>query len=169
MLDGAKLIESATNALAVDPGLSGAIWRIGSGSFFGRRDFKALPEIALALRDLCSFGPLDVCVIEDVHAMPKQGVCSMFSFGKAAGYAEAALSLCAPAGCPILTVAPQRWQNWVRKEFGWPLQYQFDSRQICLNHFPKYTEYFARKMDHNSADAVLMACWGLQQIKNPGS
>jgi crossover junction endodeoxyribonuclease RuvC len=46
--------------------------------------------------------------IEAVHAMPKQGVTSSFTFGK--GYGALLMALTA-AGIPFETVTPQKWQK----------------------------------------------------------
>lgn len=49
-------------------------------------------------------------VLEKVHAMPGQGVCSMFTFGK--GYGEIRGMLKA-AGIPIIEPTPQAWKKKV--------------------------------------------------------
>lgn len=89
--------------LAVDPGKSGAVCRIGKGCFDVRRDFKDLQSIALAIADLargCDYG-----IIENVHAMPGQGVVSMFTFGKATGTAFGALFLALAKTAPSIRSA----------------------------------------------------------------
>src|SRR5271170_518657 len=91
------LPSSPAVVLAIDPGLSGAVCKLriaGSYDLDVRRDFKALPAIARAIQDLSA--GVTHAVIELVHAMPGQGVCSMFSFGRAAGVADGALALALP-------------------------------------------------------------------------
>ena len=39
---------------------------------------------------------------------------------------------------------------------------EFDSRAICLSLFPSYGHILKRKKDHNTADALLIGVWALQ-------
>ena len=151
--------------LAVDPGLSGAVARLESGIIQLRRDFRILPDIACAIRDL-SVGCTHA-VIENVHAMPGQGVCSMFSFGRAAGVADGALALSLPS-IEVEAISPQKWQNFFRARHGIPKDQDFDSRALALEIFPIMAPYFSRKKDHNSADAALIAVWKAFQLRAPG-
>ena len=152
-----ELLNASAVVLAVDPGLSGAVCRLGGGHFDILRDFKKLPDIAFAIRAL-SCG-LTHAVIELVHAMPGQGVCSMFSFGRAAGVADGALALC--AGVPVEQVTPQKWQQFFRQRLAIPKETPFDSRTIASTILPLSATYLMRVKDHNSADAILLAAWKL--------
>ena len=49
-----------------------------------------------------------VCAVEKVGAMPGQGVTSMFSFGKSAGYIEGVLTTLT---IPYQLVPPQKWKK----------------------------------------------------------
>jgi len=154
-------VGAPVSVLAIDPGLSGAVCRMGQGRFDILRDFKTLPDIARAIAKLAP--GVDHAVIEFVHAMPGQGVCSMFSFGRAAGVADGALALSLPADRQVHQVAPQKWQNMFRQWDGIPKGTAFDSRTLASKLFPSFSQtYFTRKKDHNSADAALMAVWCLQ-------
>jgi hypothetical protein len=146
--------------LGVDPGLSGAVARLGGGKLEIKRDFKSPADIAAAVRDLAP--GTSQAVIEDVHAMPGQGVCSMFSFGNSTGWAQSALFLC-HQGETVL-VSPMKWQYYFRQLFGITKGTEFNSRELATMLFPSYSSLFARKKDHNSADAVLLASWlGLER------
>jgi hypothetical protein len=147
--------------LAIDPGLSGAVCRLGARTLDLRRDFKTLPDIAHAVHDLSA--GVTHTVIELVHAMPGQGVCSMFSFGRATGVADGALALCFN-GLIVEEVAPLRWQNFFRKHYDMGRDWQFDSRALALRLFPAHANLFKRVKDHNSADAVLLAVWKARQL-----
>jgi crossover junction endodeoxyribonuclease RuvC len=149
--------------LAVDPGLSGAVARFcpQEKRLTILRDFKSLPDIARAVKTL-AIG-VDYAVIELVHAMPGQGVCSMFSFGRAAGVADGALVLSLPE-LVVESVSPQKWQNAFRKWYNIPKEVAFDSRAIATKFFPDFAHYFTRKKDHNSADAALIAVWKAAQL-----
>ena len=147
--------------LAIDPGLSGAVCRLEPGSIRVRRDFRILPDIARAIQDLSA--GVTHAVIENVHAMPGQGVCSMFSFGRAAGVADGALALALPA-LLVESVAPQKWQNFLRVQYHIPKDQPFNAREIAASVFPNYTHLFERKKDHNTADACLIAVWKAYQL-----
>jgi crossover junction endodeoxyribonuclease RuvC len=147
--------------LAIDPGLSGAVCRLWHGKLELRRDFKTLPEIARAIQDLSA--GVTHAVIELVHAMPGQGVCSMFSFGRAAGVADGALALSLPQ-LIVESIAPQKWQNWFRAKYGIVKGQDFNSRELALKLFPDKADFFRRVKDHNSADAALLAVWKSHQL-----
>lgn len=156
------LINAPTTVLAVDPGLSGAVCKMGRGEFVLIRDFKTFPDIAKAIQKL-SYG-VSHAVMEFVHAMPGQGVCSMFSFGRAAGVADGALALCLPEGCESLQVSPQKWQNFFRTRMNIPKSTEFDSRLLASKLLPNFLPFFLRKKDHNSADATLMAICRMVEV-----
>jgi crossover junction endodeoxyribonuclease RuvC len=66
-------------------------------------DEDAFADLIDELADevLCAF-------LEQVHAMPKQGVTSVFSFGQIYGATRMALAF---SGIDFLTIAPQRWKG----------------------------------------------------------
>jgi hypothetical protein len=155
-----ELVNAPICVLAIDPGMSGAVFKIGKGHFEGRRDFTCRRDIALAIKHLSE--GVDAAVIENVHAMPGQGVCSMFSFGRSAGAADSALYLCLP-DTPLDEVAPQKWQNHFRRQLDLRAGQLFDSVAIASSIVPSYApQFLTRKKDHNSADAILMAVWKIQ-------
>ncbi len=110
-----------------------------------------------------SHGRPDLAIIESVHAMPGQGVCSMFSFGRGVGQLEALLVY---KGVPWRAVAPQRWQKtvlgslpgsegkraaiaWIRQQ--WPT--------LNLRASPRC------KTDHDGmADALAIAFYGFKTL-----
>ena len=49
-----------------------------------------------------------IACVERVNAMPQQGVTSMFTFGKSAGYIEGVLSA---FHIPYQTILPKRWKH----------------------------------------------------------
>lgn len=156
--------------LAIDPGLSGAVCRYTCNESHTlaalevRRDFKTLPDIANSIKYLSDNAGITHAVIELVHAMPGQGVCSMFSFGRAAGVADGALALCFPG--QVESVAPQKWQNWFRLTYGIGKEQAFDSRALAIKILPEHADLFKRKKDHNTADACLIAVWKAYQLSS---
>lgn len=102
-------------SIGIDPGLKGAWAAIKDGIVI----FSGLLPFAYGELDILNFS-LDLrtithndaalCVIEKVHAMPKQGVCSMFAFGK--GYGEL-IGMLKTLAIPIVLVTPQEWKKKV--------------------------------------------------------
>jgi hypothetical protein len=89
-------------------------------------------------------------MIEAVHAMPGQGVTSMFSMGYGLGLWHALL-----VGHEILweDVSPQRW----KKAFDLDRDKE-KSRALAQSLFPG--AFFNRKKDHGRAEAALIAEYG---------
>lgn len=159
-----SLINANRCVIAIDPGLSGAVVRLGRGALQVYRDFKVPPEIALTVKSVCSGAVApDLAVIEAVHAFPGQGVCSVWSFSESTAYAKCALCLCAPPGMTAQEVQPEAWQKFYRLAGLNPPGRDFDARAIALKLFPSYAHLFKRKKDHNSADAVLLGAYALIQ------
>lgn len=142
--------------LGVDPGKSGAVCRLGGGSFDVRRDFKVRGDIARAIRDLrqgVQFG-----VIEFVHSMPTDGIVGCFTFGRAAGEADGAMALCLRG--PTEEVSPQEWQQFYRRLLDLP-KGDFESRAVVPKVLPCALPFLGRAKDHNTGDAILIAAWKL--------
>jgi hypothetical protein len=160
------LIQSPRKVLAIDPGLSGAVVKLGGGCAIANRDFKEIGDIAKSIQRLSPSA--DVAVLEHVHAMPGQGVSSCFSFGRAEGAAWGALACCREDLTPVV-VSPVKWQNFFRERDGVPRPHEFDSRALASLYLPSKADLFSRKKDHNTADAFLMAIWFLLTFKEDSS
>jgi hypothetical protein len=156
-----ELPPTSAVILACDPGLSGAVCCLKNGSIELRRDFKVLPDIARGVAQLSQ--GVTHCVMELVHAFPGQGVCSVWSFARAAGVADGAFALCLPS-LILEEVSPQKWQRFFRERFNIEKGTEFDSRAIACQIFPAQAEFFKRKKDHNSADAALLCVWKAHQV-----
>lgn len=100
------------SVVGVDPGLGGAL------VYLSKQDHNAVLPMPLAGRDIdlgriaawLSERHVDLVCIEQVHAMPKQGVTSTFSFGKGYG---GILGVCAALKLPVLLASPQAWKKVV--------------------------------------------------------
>lgn len=101
--------------------------------------------------------PIDV-FIEDVHAMPGQGVTSMFRFGHVAGLLE---GVAAALELPVHKVNPREWQARVRVR----KDPDAGRARVCQI-FPAAAAHFKRKLDHNRADAALIAYAGVQILSS---
>lgn len=92
--------------------------------------------------------PPDMAAIEEVGAAPGQGVTSMFRFGYVAG---AIAGVCAGLNIPVTLTRPQAWQAIAGVKKG-----DDAGRLRACELFPHQSDYFARKLDHNRADAALI-------------
>lgn len=90
-------------------------------------------------------------VIEQVNAMPGQGVSSMFAFGEAFGLAKGVL---AGLGIPVTTVTPGRWKKALALNSG-----KDASRAKAAALWPQQAGEFKRVKDDGRAEAALIAHW----------
>lgn len=97
--------------LGIDPGAKGfACVRDDAGNM----DWCPLAETAAMMQLLRQLsGHVVMCMVEDVHAMPHQGVTSSFNFGKGLGKV---LGWLEALDIPYTQVTPNRWQKtmWLR-------------------------------------------------------
>ena len=89
-------------------------------------------------------------VIEQVNAMPGQGVTSMFNFGQTFG---AIKGICAALQLPIFFVRPSKW----KKHFELINSSKDASRTKAIEMYPKLSSELAKKKDVNKSDAILIA------------
>lgn len=99
------------------------------------------------------------CCLEKVGAMPGQGVTSMFSFGKSAGFIEGVL---AANKIPYQLVPPQTW----KKSFSLNSNKQ-TSIEVCQRLFPDVSLYRTercKKPHDGMAEALLMAEYARRKL-----
>jgi crossover junction endodeoxyribonuclease RuvC len=113
-------------------------------------------DAAAFSRLLEGFGHLDDAVIEQVSAMPKQGVSSSFRFGMGCGMLRGVL---AARGIPLVQVTPTQW----KKHFALNNDGE-KSRALALRRWPS-CRALSRKKDHGRAEALLLALWHLETRK----
>lgn len=96
--------------IAIDPGKSGALaWIDNKGIYHSSDCPDTISEMAdLAIKVFTESNGHVEAIIESVHAMPGQGVTSMFSFGENFGAWQGIIS---SLGVPTIEVTPQRWQK----------------------------------------------------------
>lgn len=148
--------------LGIDPGLSGGIAVMDEA---GPIYVQKMPVISSdgkkvidpgAIRDVIrKFRPHEgfemVAVIEKVHAMPGQGVTSMFSFGFGYGVLVGVLSA---MQVPIEHVRPQAWQ----KEVLGGIDSKLGKKRAVVWALDRYPSL--GKLPDGQADALAMAHYG---------
>lgn len=91
-------------------------------------------------------------IIEEVSAMPKQGVSSTFAFGFAAGAVQ---GIVAAQFIPMQLVRPHQW----KRALG--LTSDKDaSRRLASRMLPRFSSLWARVKDDGRAEATLLAIYG---------
>lgn len=144
--------------VGVDPGKNGAVAAVDAqGSVLGISRFvHAETEGRIALIILDFVAELDTdeikaATIERVGAMPRQGVVSMFTFGRVYGEAWAGLLA---SQCRTFAVTPSTWQR----------DLYLPKRDCVTNHKRALKQEaetrFGRKLLLAEADAVWLAEWG---------
>jgi len=159
------VIVNGKAVIGIDPGLSGAIclldglnrvtiWDMPTVEVLRGRKTKR--ELDLTALSTIIFGITDeaVAYVEQVGAMPGQGVSSMFSFGKSYG---GTLGILAALQVPVQEhVPPQRWQKALNVRKG-----KDGSRLRASELLPSYMSLWARVKDDGRAEAALIAYYGM--------
>ena len=89
-------------------------------------------------------------VIEQVSAMPGQGVTSMFNFGQSFGILK---GICSAMKLPMYFVRPAKW----KKYFNLINSEKDASRTKAIEIFPYFSQELSKKNDANKSDAILIA------------
>ncbi|MDC0875325.1 crossover junction endodeoxyribonuclease [Candidatus Pelagibacter sp.] len=97
-------------------------------------------------------------IIEQVSAMPGQGVTSMFNFGQSFGILK---GICSAMQLPMYFVRPAKW----KKYFNLINSEKDASRTRAIEIFPYFSSQLARKKDSNKADAILIASFYYETYK----
>ena len=97
-------------------------------------------------------------VIEQVSAMPGQGVTSMFNFGQSFGILK---GICSAMQIPMYFVRPAKW----KKYFGLINSEKDASRTRAIEMFPYFSSELSKKKDSNKADAILIASFYYETYK----
>ena len=148
--------------IGIDPGLSGAIAVLEDIKVISLFEMPVMAEGKKNKRQLNSAqlvnlikektnGDEEIAVIvEQVNAMPGQGVTSMFNFGQTFG---AIKGVCAALGLPIFFVRPSKW----KKHFELINSSKDASRTKVIEMYPSFSKQLAKKKDVNKSDAILIA------------
>ena len=152
--------------IGIDPGISGAICFFEDGEI---KDIIDMPVMAdgkknkrqingsqtyneIYLRTK-NFSKKDIfVVVEQVSAMPGQGVTSMFNFGQSFGVIK---GISSAMQLPIYFVRPAKW----KKYFNLLKTEKEASRSKAIEIFPYISSKLTRKKDSNKADSILIASY----------
>ena len=151
--------------LGCDPGQSGCVAALADGEPAGFIDMPTMPRkaggheinaaaLAAKIRGVLMQHPGAhvLAVVEQVSAMPGQGVSSMFRFGQSDGVLRGVLGA---LGIAYIEANPVRWKN----HYGLRGQEKDAARTLAIRRFPSVAGELARKKDQGRADAILMALW----------
>ncbi len=145
--------------LGIDPGASGAMVLLDNGQPI---EWSSMPTAkigaatrvnAAALTDFIASCCCDHVYVEAVHAMPGQGVTSMFNFGHSCGTIMGVLGA---LGLPHTFVTPQKW----KKAAGLIGTDKDASRARALQLWPKWRDLDKKAKGQAFADAALIAKYG---------
>ena len=156
--------------IGIDPGLSGAIAILENNRVLNLFDMPVMSEGKKNKRQLNSALLVNLIkenikpseeitvVVEQVNAMPGQGVTSMFNFGQSFGVLK---GICAAMQLPIFFVRPAKW----KKYFDLINSQKDSSRTKAIQMFPKISFLLTKKKDANKADAILIASFHENNMK----
>ena len=150
--------------IGIDPGISGSICFFQDGKIIdvvemptmteGKKNKKQVNGSQIFNEITEKIKKLDKeeikVVIEQVSAMPGQGVTSMFNFGQSFGILK---GICSGMRLPMYFVRPAKW----KKYFNLINSEKDASRTKAIEIFPYFSSHLSKKKDSNKADAILIA------------
>ena len=150
--------------IGIDPGISGAICFFQNREISDVIDMPSMADGKKNKRQINSqqvFNEISeriinipkkeiIVVIEQVSAMPGQGVTSMFNFGQSFGVLK---GICSAMQLSMYFVRPAKW----KKYFNLINSEKDASRTKAIEIFPYISSQLSKKKDGNKADAILLA------------
>ena len=150
--------------IGIDPGISGSICFFENGRIIdvinmptmteGKKNKKQVNGAQVyneILNKVKKIESKDIrVIIEQVSAMPGQGVTSMFNFGQSFGILK---GICSAMQLPVYFVRPAKW----KKYFNLINSEKDASRTKAIEIFPYFSSQLSKKKDANKADAILIA------------
>ena len=159
--------------IGIDPGISGSICFLEDGII---KDVLEMPTMTEGKKNKKQVNGSQIfneisfriktyekknikVVIEQVSAMPGQGVTSMFNFGQSFGILK---GICSAMQLSIYFVRPAKW----KKYFNLINSEKDASRTRAIEIFPYFSSNLSKKKDSNKADAILIASYFHETYKN---
>ena len=158
--------------IGIDPGISGSICFFEDGKILDVVEMPTMTEGKKNKRQVngsqiyneiskriehCDKTDIKV-IIEQVSAMPGQGVTSMFNFGQSFGILK---GMCSAMQLPMYFVRPAKW----KKYFNLINSEKDASRTKAIEMFPYFSSHLSKKKDSNKADAILIASFYYETYK----
>jgi len=158
--------------IGIDPGLSGSICFFEDGKILDVVEMPTMTERKKnkkqvngsqiyneILKRTSNLDKSDIkVVIEQVSAMPGQGVTSMFNFGQSYGILK---GICSAMQLPVYFVRPAKW----KKYFNLINSEKDASRTRAIEIFPYFSSQLSKKKDSNKADAILISSFFYETFK----
>jgi len=158
--------------IGIDPGISGSICFLEDGKIL---DVIEMPTMTEGKKNKRQVNGAQIyneiseivnkierknvrVVIEQVSAMPGQGVTSMFNFGQSFGILK---GICSAMQLPMFFVRPAKW----KKYFNLINSEKDASRTRAIEIFPYFSSQLSKKKDSNKADAILIASFYYETYK----
>ena len=158
--------------IGIDPGISGSICFFEDGRVV---DIVEMPNMAEGKKNKKQVNGSQIyneinsrikgydkknikVVIEQVSAMPGQGVTSMFNFGQSFGVLKGIFSA---MQIPMDFVSPVKW----KKFFNLINTNKDASRTKAIEIYPYFSSKLSKKKDANKADAILISSFYYQNAK----
>jgi crossover junction endodeoxyribonuclease RuvC len=150
--------------IGIDPGITGSICFFKDGKIIDVIEMPNMPEgkknkkqvngaqtYNEIFQRIQNMEKKDIkVVIEQVSAMPGQGVTSMFNFGQSFGILK---GICSAMQLSMYFVRPARW----KKYFNLINSEKDASRTKAIEIFPYFSDKLTKKKDSNKADAILIS------------
>ena len=150
--------------IGIDPGISGSICFLQDGKILdviemptmteGKKNKKQVNGSQIYNEIFKRINKIEKqeirIVIEQVSAMPGQGVTSMFNFGQSFGILK---GISSAMQLPMYFVRPTKW----KKYFNLINSEKDASRTRAIEIFPYFSSQLSKKKDSNKADAILIA------------
>ena len=158
--------------IGIDPGITGSVCFFKNGKIIDVVDMPNMPEGKKNKRQVNGaqlfheiYSRIEniekeniKVIIEQVSAMPGQGVTSMFNFGQSFGILK---GICSAMQLPMYFVRPAKW----KKYFNLINSEKDASRTKAIEVFPYFSSQLSRKKDSNKADAILIASFYYETYK----
>ena len=159
--------------IGIDPGISGSLCFFNNGKII---DIVEMPSMAEGKKNKKQVNAAQIyneislrikgiekkeikVVIEQVSAMPGQGVTSMFNFGQSFGVLK---GICSAMQLPMYFVRPAKW----KKYFNLINSQKDASRTKAIQIFPYISSQLSKKKDANKADAILLASFFFESYQS---
>ena len=150
--------------IGIDPGISGSICFFEDGKIIdviemptmtdGKKNKRQVNGSQIYNEILTRINKIEKqnirVIIEQVSAMPGQGVTSMFNFGQSFGILK---GICSAMQLPMYFIRPAKW----KKYFSLINSEKDASRTKAIEMFPSFSSQLSKKKDSNKADAILIA------------